>query len=158
MLRANLSYDIWTRITAWGLPFYVLGRLLIGAALGRAAMLRDPQTHRTFWIRLLAITLPLGIALTVFLILRDHNSFDSMQGWWRTETARALIRIARSGASLALGLAYVALFVLLFARPRWRARLEILAPVGRMASPIILRKPSLSSPSSTASAPASARA
>jgi uncharacterized protein len=132
MWKANFVYDTWTRISAWGLPFYVLGRLLIGAAIGRSGLLRDPQRHRRLWIRLLSILLPLGVALTAFIILRDHGAFGPMQGWWRTEPARALIRVARSGASLALGLAYVAVFVLLFQRPgcRW---LQVLAPIGRMA-------------------------
>ena len=133
MLRANFAYDRWTRISAWGLPFYVLGRLLIGAAIGRSGALRDPKGHRRFWVRLLGWLLPLGMALTAFIMLRDHGAFGPLQGWWRTETARALVRIARSGASLALGLAYVALFVLLFQRPGWRHWLQGLAPIGRMA-------------------------
>ena len=133
MLRANLTHDIWTRITAWGLPFYVLGRLLVGAAIGKSGVLREPQKHRRFWKRLLTTLLPLGVALTAFVMSRDQGAFDSMDGWWRTESARALTRISRSGASLALGLAYVAIFVLLFERPEWRRWLQLFAPVGRMA-------------------------
>ena len=133
MWKANFAYDTWTRISAWGLPFYVLGRLLIGAAIGRSGLLRDPQRHRRLWLRLFSILFPLGLALTAFILLRDHGAFGPMQGWWRAEPARGLVRIARSGASLTLGLAYVALFVLLFQRPGCRRWLEILAPIGRMA-------------------------
>ena len=133
MLRANFQYDLWTRLSAWGLPFYVLGRLLIGAALGRSGVLRDAHLHRRFWVRLLALTLPLGMALTAFFMLRDGGALGSVQGWWRTDLARGLIRIARSSGSLALGLAYVAAFVLLFQRSSWRAWMERLAPIGRMA-------------------------
>ncbi len=133
MLRANLNHDIWTRITAWGLPFYVLGRLLVGAALGKSGVLWEPQKHRRFWKSLLTVLLPLGLALTAFVMSRDHGAFGPMEGWWRTEQARALTRISRSGASLALGLAYVAIFVLLFELPAWRRWLQLFAPVGRMA-------------------------
>ncbi len=133
MLHANLTYDVWTRITAWGLPFYVLGRLLVGAAIGRSGVLREVQKRRHFWTNVVAILLPLGICLTAFIMLRDNGAFGDMQGWWRAETGRAVIRIARSGASLALGLAYMAIFVLLFQKPSWRRWLGLLAPVGRMA-------------------------
>lgn len=133
MWSGNLELDRWTRISAWGLPFYVLGRLLIGAAIGRSGLLRDPTLHRRWWVRVLAILLPLGVALTAFVMLRDQGAFGPMQGWWRGEIARALVRMARSGASLALGLAYVALFVLLFQEAGWRRWLEKLAPIGRMA-------------------------
>ena len=133
MLRANLTHDIWTRITAWGLPFYVLGRLLVGAALGKSGVLWEPQKHRLFWTWLLIVLLPLGIVLTTFVMLRDHGAFGPLEGWWRSEQARALTRVSRSGTSLALGLAYVAIFVLLFELPGWRRWLQIFAPVGRMA-------------------------
>ncbi|MEP7013862.1 MAG: DUF418 domain-containing protein [Verrucomicrobiota bacterium] len=133
MLRANFAHDVWTRITAWGLPFYVLGRLLIGAALGKSRVLWEPQEHRRFWISLLFILSTLGLALTAFVMLRDNGAFGPMQGWWQTEQARIVVRLARSAASLALGLGYVALFVLLFQRLSWRRWLARLAPVGRMA-------------------------
>lgn len=133
MLRANFAHDVWTRTSAWGLPFYVLGRLLIGAALGKSRVLWEPQAHRRFWTRMVAILLPLGIVLTAFVMLRDNGFFGPIQGWWRTETARVLVRIARSGASVALGLAYIAIFVLFFERRAWRRWLKRLAPVGQMA-------------------------
>jgi uncharacterized protein len=133
MLRANLAYDVWTRIAAWGLPFYVLGRLLLGAAIGRGRRLQDSEAHRRFWRRLFCLLLPLGIALTAFCICRDQGVFGPLRGWWRSEPAHAIVRLARSGGSLALGLAYVALFVLLFRIPAWRRWLQAFAPVGQMA-------------------------
>lgn len=133
MLRANFAHDIWTRISAWGLPFYVLGRLLIGAALGKSQVLWESEKYRRFWVRMVMILLPLGAALTAFVMLRDNGAFGPIEGWWRTEPARIIVRIARSGASVALGLSYIAIFVLLFQRPWWRRRLQSLAPIGRMA-------------------------
>ncbi len=133
MLKGNFDYDVWSRISAWGLPLYVLGRLMIGAALGRTGALYDPQKHSRFWQRLTIATLPLGAALTTFILFKDHNIFGSTLEWWRTDQARAVIRMARSAASLSLGLAYVGIFALLFQRPGWRRWMQLLAPVGRMA-------------------------
>ncbi len=133
MLAGNLSHDLWSRISAWGLPFYVLGRLLIGAALGKSGALQDAPARLQFWRRLLFLLLPIGIALTTFLILREHGLIGFTTGWWRSESARGLLRMVRSAAPLALGLAYVAAFVLAFQHAGWRRWLRWFAPVGRMA-------------------------
>jgi uncharacterized protein len=133
MLKGNLAHDLWTRISAWGLPLYVLGRILIGAALGRTGALRDPRTHSRFWVRLLIATLPLGLVLTAFVLLKDHGMLHPTMAWWRSDQARSIVRVARSAGSLSLGLAYAAIFVLLFQRATWRRWLQWLAPVGRMA-------------------------
>jgi uncharacterized protein len=125
MLRGNLAYDIWTRINAWGLPFYVLGRLIIGAALGKTAAFWQSQSRRRFGIGLLAVMLPLGIALTALVMLRDSGMLGLMSG--------SVLRIARSAGSLTLGFAYIALFIYLFESEYWRRWLSHLAPVGRMA-------------------------
>lgn len=125
MLRGNLAHDIWTRINAWGLPFYVLGRLIIGAALGKTAAFWQPRSRRRFGIRLLRGTLPLGIALTALVMLSDKEMIGFMSA--------SALRIARSAASLTLGLAYIALFICLFEREDWRRWLSLLAPMGRMA-------------------------
>ena len=132
MLRANLTHDIWTRITAWGLPFMFLAGFWSAQPLARAACLGSRKIIGVFGSSAHEL-LPLGVALTAFVMSRDHGAFGPLDGWWRTEQARALTRISRSGASLALGLAYVAIFVLLFERPEWRRWLQLFAPVGRMA-------------------------
>ena len=132
-LKGNFSYDVWTRISAWGLPIYILGRLTIGVAIGRAGALDDPSTHAGFWRRLLMVTLPVGIALTAFVVLKDHGLLASTSEWWRSGAARAIVRLSRSAGSLSLGLAYIAIFVGLFQREAWHRWLQILGPVGRMA-------------------------
>lgn len=129
-LRGNLDYDLRLRIANWSLLGFVLGRLLIGAAMGRAGLFEEPQARA--WQRLLRIGLPVGAALTAFALLRDHG-LAFADGWWRTEPGRQLARVLRSGASLALALGYAALFVRLFQRPRWHRVLRAFAPVGRMA-------------------------
>ncbi len=133
MLSANASHALWSRLSAWGLPFFTLGRLLLGVALGYADVLRDPKSNERFWRRLRWVGLSLGILLTTFVMLRDQGVLGAASVWWKTEPGRSILRIARSGGSLFLGLGYVALFVELFQKARWRGWLQYFSPVGRMA-------------------------
>lgn len=134
MLDGNLSRDLRMRVAVWFLPLFVLGRLLIGAAIGRSGALREPQNHRRFWRRLLIASLGIGAATTLFLLLRDHGAFGpGALPWLRSDPGKCLMRVLRNTAPLALGLAYMAGFVMLYARPRWQRALRVLAPVGRMA-------------------------
>jgi len=130
-LAANIDYDLRMRIANWSLAFFVLGRLLLGAALGFAGVLQEPQRHARFWRRLLAVCLPLGVALTAFVLLRDHGLLFA-DGWWSGKAARNVSSIARSASSIALALSYMALVVLAW-RTRARRMLGAFAPVGRMA-------------------------
>lgn len=130
---ANAAYDHWVRLSAWGLPFYVLGRLLIGAAIGRTEAFRDPLTHRARWARWCWIAFALGAACTLVVILRDQGHSALASPWWRTEPGRATLRILRSTGSLSLGLAYFAGFVWLAQGVRGSRLVDMLAPVGRMA-------------------------
>lgn len=131
VLATNLDYDLRMRIANWSLVLFVLGRLLVGAAIGFAGVLQEPQRHRRFWRTLLAVCLPLGIAATVFVVLRD-NAWLFADGWWKTTAARNVSTVVRSASSLALALSYMALVVLLF-ETRARRALVAFAPVGRMA-------------------------
>ncbi|HVH36775.1 MAG TPA: DUF418 domain-containing protein [Tahibacter sp.] len=128
---ANVDYDLRMRIANWSLAFFVLGRLLLGAALGFAGVLQEPQRHRQFWRRLLVVCLPLGASLTTFVLLRDHGLLFA-DGWWTGKAARNVSSIARSASSIALALAYMALVVLAW-QTRARRVLGAFAPVGRMA-------------------------
>lgn len=132
LLGANLEYDMHRRVAGWSLAFFVLGRLLLGAAPGHAGVLRQPQWHLAFWRRLLVVALPLGIACTAFMRAGDHGLLFA-EGWWKGQGARVISSVLRNASSLALALAYMALAVLLFQRPRWRGWLARFAPVGRMA-------------------------
>ena len=133
MWRANLAYDLWTLVSSWSLWFFVLGRLLLGAALGRGGFLQNATGHVRFWIRLLIATLPSGLVLTTFVLLREHHWMGLGGAWWTTEPGRMVNRLVRNVASLSLGMAYIAAFVLLFLRAGWRSWLRLLCPPGRMA-------------------------
>jgi uncharacterized protein len=133
MLDGNLARDLRMRLAIWMLPFFVLGRVLLGAALGRAGVLYEPQAHPRFWRRLLAASALFGTVLTGFFLLRDYGGIGKSLPWLASEPGRSAIRLLRNVAPLSLGLAYLATFVLLFDRPAWRRWLQRLAPVGRMA-------------------------
>ena len=95
MLSANASHFFWSRISAWGLPFFTLGRLLLGVALGYAGVLRDPESNLRFWRRLRWAGLSLGILLTAFVMLRDQEVIGAGSVWWKTEPGRSILRIAQ---------------------------------------------------------------
>ncbi|TDR48546.1 uncharacterized protein DFR29_101166 [Tahibacter aquaticus] len=131
-LAANLDYDLRMRLANWSLAFFVLGRLLLGAALGFAGVLQQPQQHLHFWRRLLQAGAGAGVALTAFVLLRDHGLLFA-DGWWTSTAARSVSSVLRSASSIAMALAYMAALVLLFQQARWRRLLLWFAPVGRMA-------------------------
>ena len=131
--QANFERDIRMRIAVWMLPGYVLGRLMIGAALGRSQVLQQAEARLAFWRRLFVAMLVLGGGCTVLFALRDHGVLGDSLPWLSTDAGRTLLRLMRNATPLAMGLLYVAGFVLLFRRKAWRARLSTLAPLGRMA-------------------------
>lgn len=133
MLAGNRDYDLWVHATAWSLPFFTLGRLLLGMALGRAGWLQRPQQHLRAWRRLAAWSLPPGLLLAVYFLFRDFGGLGPELFGLQGAAARALSRLLRNLAYLSLGLGYLAGFVLLFQHPRARRWLAWLAPVGRMA-------------------------
>lgn len=133
MLAGNLERDLRMRVAVWFLPAYVLGRLMIGAALGRSGVLQRPAQHLRFWRRLFLAMFLFGGGLTVFFALRPTGVFDDAMPWLAGEAGRTALRLGRFAAPLALGLLYLAGFVLLFQRPGARRFLAWLAPLGRMA-------------------------
>jgi uncharacterized protein len=133
MLQANLSYDLWLKGVQWSLPLAIFGRFVLGAAIGRTAVLRDPRVHSYLWKGLFIFTLPVGVALTVLIVIHDYQALSAMRAWLNSEMIEKVVQIFRGTATLSLALAYVAGFVLLFQRAAWHRWLNLLAPVGRMA-------------------------
>ncbi len=133
MLAGNLQRDLRMRIAIWMLPFFVLGRVLIGVAIGRSGVLFEPDRHRVFWRRCLLISAPLGVLLTGWFLVRDHSAFGAAMPWPQGDIGRMLMRMLREAAPVALGLAYMSAFVVLFEHARTRRWLSLLAPLGRMA-------------------------
>ena len=122
MLRANVHYD-WSILSSdWSFPLAMLGRLTIGAAIGRSAMLARPREHARSWLWLLMVTMPVGIGLTALVCVMDGRKVPQI-----------LHPSIRGAASLSLGLAYIAIFLLLFQLPTWQRWTSSLIAIGRMA-------------------------
>lgn len=133
MWHGNRAFFDWWLPARWGIVLAVAGCMLIGVALGRSGALLDPSAHARFWNRLL-LALPVGLALSLGLALVEYGRLPGPDAWQAGAGAgRALQRMLHHGATLLLGLGYMAGVVWLFGQPRGRQALQPLAPVGRMA-------------------------
>lgn len=132
MLQGNRAFAHWWLAAHWGTLMSIAGCMLVGAALGRSGVLRDPATHARFWKQLL-LALPTGIALALIVLMSDYGRLPWPDGWRDTAGAHVMLRMMNRAAGLILGLGYMAAFVLLFGRHGWRRVLQPLVPVGRMA-------------------------
>lgn len=113
------------------LVLFALGRFLLGYWAGRHRLLQVPAAHLPLLKRILVWTLALGAVAT---LLR----------FWGTPIKKALPMlgegigavgwgvVALSGPLL-VGIAFAAIFVLLYLRDGWRRWLRYFAPAGRMA-------------------------
>lgn len=133
VVRANFARDVQWHLATWSLVFFTLGRLLLGAGIGRMGWLTDAEAHRRRWRSMLLWCLPLGLLLTLFFLVQDRGLLPRWMFGLEGTPARMLSRALRNAAYLATGLGYLAAFVLAWLRPRWRERLALFAPVGRMA-------------------------
>lgn len=133
VVAANYAYAKFEFLANWSLLPFVLGRVLIGVAIGRSGMLTHAASHLTFWRRLWWGGLAIGGALTTFTLLRDSGLLPGAPSFWRNDAMRVLLGAVRAGGSIGLACAWMAGFVLLFQRDTWRRRCELLATVGRTA-------------------------
>jgi uncharacterized protein len=129
-IRQNATFVDWAWLSYWGVYFFVAGRFLLGAWAGRRRLLQEPAAHRGLLFRLCIGGLSLGMAITAFdeFVLPGDFAPDAY-GPAAAFCIRAFLRIG----SLALATGYAAGFALLYLRPDWRKRLDMFAPVGRMA-------------------------
>ncbi len=109
----------------------VFGKFLLGLLAGRLRLFHDPEQHPHFFRRLLLWGLVVGVAgnaafvLHVWLTRNDILEDSSpliLTTLWLSDLGR-----------LGLAALYAAAITLLFQRPAWRARLSLLAALGRMA-------------------------
>ena len=97
---ANLDYDLRMRLANWSLAGFVLGRLMVGAALGATTLFSHPHERRRAWLGILAAGLAVGMPATA-RALRDQQILFN-DGWWASADARRGPRdpgrgLARSG-------------------------------------------------------------
>jgi uncharacterized protein len=106
----------------------VLAMFLIGVYFGRRRLFHDVAANQSFFVRLLAWGLGLGLV--------GNFVFASLSlGQSRADPSWRLF-VATTGQTLGaplLSLAYMSALTLLASQPAWQARLRLLAPVGQMA-------------------------
>ncbi|NBD14119.1 DUF418 domain-containing protein [Corallococcus silvisoli] len=110
----------------------ILGRFLLGLLAGRHLLLQDLERHRSLHKKLLGWGLVLGVlgngAMVGVQRLRILGLVDPAKDGWMV-----ILSAIHELGFLGLAAAYVAVFALLFQREPWRKRMQVLAPVGRMA-------------------------
>ncbi len=128
VVRANFERVLHMLLAVWILPTYVLGRLMIGVALGRSGKLQQASQELPFWRRLLLIMLALFAVAQLGPSLLPVGS-----SWLDVHVFKRLATVFYQAQPLCLGLSYMAGFVLLYQHASIRCRLAWLAPIGRMA-------------------------
>jgi uncharacterized protein len=122
---------------AWQVPrllwmIEILGRFLLGLLAGRHLLMQDVERNRPWHHRLLKWGLVLGVlgngATVAVQRLRVAGLVDPAKDTWMV-----LMPLVNEVGYLGLAAVYVAAFALLFQREGWRKRMQVLAPVGRMA-------------------------
>jgi uncharacterized protein len=129
VVRQNSVVVDWSRRSNWALVGFVGGRFLLGYWAGRRGLLRDPARHRSLLVRILWVSLALGIALSCLEAAREMVT--ARVPFLAAGPGNLLLRMALRATTLSLGVAYAAGFVLVFERAR--GVLRVLAPFGRMA-------------------------
>lgn len=130
VVRVNWIYDWYLTISVGQIAYQlaVFGRLLLGLYAARTLVFSDFQSHRSLFRNILVIGGLLGLAGNI--IIAGHFLDTVARSGFIFPFLRRLI--AEVGY-LGLTLAYAAGLALLFETTRWKHRLMILAPVGRMA-------------------------
>jgi uncharacterized protein len=109
----------------------IFWKFLIGFVGGRRMLLQKPDEYIGLYRRLFPWLLAIGIA---------GNSYLAVATWvydiWIPESSSPLILLSWVLVDIgmfSLSLAYVSGLVIFFQKDRWRTRIGVLAPVGRMA-------------------------
>lgn len=140
ILRTNASYILSERLRINSfssasvlLIIYMkeLGKFLIGFYAGRQRLFHNVSAHLDLFRKLLWWSLCLEVLCAGMVILRPTlmrvGIVDNGSLW------RIIFLLFNEVGTLALGLFYVSVIVLIYQQAVWRKRLLVLAPVGRMA-------------------------
>jgi uncharacterized protein len=109
--------------------------MILGIFLWRTGILKNFADHRRSYARLLAVTLPIGLAaaITANRVSEAWTLTNVGLGAYPSPLMRMLRQPLQSTASLALPLAYISTIALLMQQRRWSRYLRALVPAGRMA-------------------------
>lgn len=129
VVRRNPVHDLLEVAYFWYLPLFIFACFLLGFWAGRQRLFHEPQAHRVLLRRIFAGSLAVGLAGTAMNVPHPLAHALGLAG----PLGLAVVRTLTVSGAIAMGVAYATGFALLFLRPGWRPRLEVLAPVGRMA-------------------------
>ena len=133
VVRENPYFDALYLARNWYEPLFIFGRFLLGFWAGRMLLFHEPAHKRDLLRRIFAGSLALGLLGNTLAVLRTYFDLAKRLPTLDAPLGRAVVEVITSSGTLALGVAYATGFALLFLRPKWQKRLEVLAPVGRMA-------------------------
>lgn len=129
-LRQDIHWQI-TSGSALAAVLHALGRFMLGMAVARKGLLREPGAHRRGAAIVAAIALPVGFVL-------EHQwavlGFLHDLGWSPSPLAKEIFaHLCVSVGVVCMTAGYVALFILLWTLDVTRRLLSVFAPAGRMA-------------------------
>jgi uncharacterized protein len=132
VLRANWTYSWRSLLSATQGPYQlaIFGRFLLGMWIGRMGLFHDIEAHRVVLRRIAAWSLGVGLignGVFAAIPLLQEMGLLGYPRWlaWRF--------VVTYPGFLALTMFYACGLALLWLRDDWRERVELFAPVGRMA-------------------------
>lgn len=130
-----LQYRWWETLHVIG-PMRIANRIvilapffIIGVAAWKAGWLSAPDAHRRRLRQVFVLCLSFGLVANAV----PQEALHAWVNQLALQPLRVLIKATFFFAKFALTLGYAAGILLLMQRPRWRVRLGVFAPLGRMA-------------------------
>jgi uncharacterized protein len=133
IVRANLLFDGVYFVRYWTDPLVIFSRFLLGFWAGRMLLFHRPADHRVLLTRIFGWGVAIGLFGNGVAIMHYYFDLTTRVPFLAGSIGGVLLDMIISTGTIALGAAYATGFALLFLRPLWRPRLEVLSPVGRMA-------------------------
>ena len=133
VVEANLMFSTVYFLRNWTEPLVIFSRFLLGFWAGRMLLFHRPADHRVLLARIFGWGAAIGLLGNGVAVMRYYFDLTTRLPLLAGSIGGVVLDMIISTGTLALGAAYGTGFALLFLRPVWRPRLEMLSPVGRMA-------------------------
>ncbi|MBI3132984.1 MAG: DUF418 domain-containing protein [Acidobacteria bacterium] len=102
---------------------------LLGAAISRSGVLNDLEVSAPFFRKLFHACFWFGLAISLI----PDAWYDRVPQVWMQGWRVAVLKLVVSGGMITHALGYFSGILLLLRKPWWQARLQVFAPMGRMA-------------------------